>query len=144
LKWNTAGEILSSSLAIFLLSTYLLYAVVMVVVYLKYFDKLEQLKPKIGSMYEGIRLKSGRFTVLQPLFHIIRLVIQTYTIVFPREFFIQYMALLYTVKISIVIICYFDVYESVQRQIMELFNESMITLIMYSIMCFTDFVPNPR
>ena len=52
--------------------------------------------------------------------------------------------MLLTVQASIVIICYFNVYESVEKQRMELFNETMVTLIMYSIMCFTDFVPNPQ
>jgi len=27
---------------------------------------------------------------------------------------------------------------------MELFNEAMMTLIMYSILCFTDFIPDPN
>jgi hypothetical protein len=56
----------------------------MMIVYLKLFDNFEQLKPKIGNMYEGIRLKSGRITVLLPLFHFIRRAVYAYAIVFSK------------------------------------------------------------
>ncbi len=71
-------------MGMFLLLCYLVYPFVMVAVFVKNFDELEQLKPKIGSLYEGIRLKSGPYTVLLPLFHFTRRVIEAITIVFSE------------------------------------------------------------
>jgi hypothetical protein len=47
-----------------------------------------------------------------------------------------------TVQVQLIIICYCNPYESAFQRRMELFNEAMVTLIMYSIICFTDFIPD--
>ena len=52
------------------------------------------------------------------------------------------MSVIFTVQVQMMIICYCNVYESVHQRRMEMFNETMVTLIMYSIICFTDFVPD--
>jgi hypothetical protein len=127
-----------------LLFFYALYPFVMIVVYLKNFNRLEELRPKIGSMYEGVRLQSGRTIVLLLLFHFIRRAIYAYTIVFSQQFFVQFISLIFTVQVQTMIICYCNPYDSVHQRRMELFSETMVTLIMYTIYCFTDFIPNPK
>lgn len=67
------------------------------------------------------------------------------SVVYSKDLILQIFILIFSVFAQIVIICFVKPYSGgLPANRMELFNEVMLVSIMYTMQCFSDFIPDPE
>lgn len=72
-----------------------------------------------------------------------RLLMAVCVVFFRSMLFSQIMVKAFSTVASVIIIGQIDVFETRFKRNMEFINEMMIMLILYNVICFSSFVPDP-
>ena len=95
-----------------------------------------------GSLFSELRLESGRAVLLEPAFFLFRRLEMAFAIVVCRHILIVQVYLIWAqTTIAIYIIGFTDPYTSKAKAMIEIFNELTIVSVLYTVLCFSDFVP---
>ena len=108
-----------------------------------HFTKLnEQLvKKRVGTVYDELDLRKGKKILIQPVFFLLRRIVLAYTIVYMKDNFAGQVIVIYLQTLaSVIILSSVHAFESKQRHRMEFFNEAILLLILYTILCFSDWL----
>ena len=111
----------------------------------KNFDRLEdpKIKQLIGVMYSGLDLRRGRPSLWQHLLFYARRALIPLSVVYNDYLIVQIVTMVFFVTAQIIMIGHVKPFTGgVPQNRLEIFNECMLMLVMYTFMCFTDFVPD--
>ena len=95
---------------------------------------------RFGSVYEDLDLKRGRWIFLQPAFFLIRRLILAFTVVMVPYLIAQIYLVIAQSLISLLIVDYVHPFKDRSQRKMEIFNEVILVLVLYTMMCFTPWV----
>jgi hypothetical protein len=93
-------------------------------------------------MYEGMDLTHKGFLYYNFWWIARRAQIALLVVTFRGQLFFQVSGLVFQTLIAMIVAGESKPYESKRQNKMEFFNEIMILMIMYNVMCLTDFQPN--
>ena len=94
-----------------------------------------------GSFFAELRLESGRAVLLEPAFFMFRRLMVPFAIVVCRHILIVQVYLIWAqTTIAIIIIGFANPYISKAKAKIEFFNELTIISVLYTVLCFSDFV----
>jgi hypothetical protein len=100
------------------------------------------MRKRFGELYENLRLKSGKTVFLQPSFFLLRRLILAFAVVVVQEVLIGQIYLIWLqCIIAVCVMEYAYPFKTQGERRMELFNEVILILVLYTMMCFTQFVP---
>jgi len=111
----------------------------------KNFSRLEnyEIFSKYSAFYEDLKLTQGREVLIQPLYFLFRRFLLAVTIVLANQTVIWQVGLMTAQIITAgIIIGRIRPFKETVRHNFEFFNEVIIMLVMYHIICFTPFVPD--
>ena len=111
----------------------------------KNFSQLEKVgfKAKYGEFYEGLKLSNGPVVFWQPIWFLIRRFLLATTIVWRhRVLVLQVVQMTGQIITAVIIIGNVRPFTDPKKSRFEFFNEIMIMLVMYHIICFSPFVPS--
>ena len=111
------------------------------------FNNLEDLdiRQKIGAMYGELEIKNGTGCILHLVNFFLRRLLIPVTVVYNHNIVVQMYAMTGSAIIQIIITGYVKPFSGGRFvNNMEVFNECMLLLIMYTMLCFTDFVPDVK
>ena len=101
------------------------------------------LKDQFGKIYEDLRLKSGKVALFQPSFFLIRRFVLAFAVVIYHENLFAQVYLVWAQSIiTVFIIDLAGPYKTRAERIMERFNEIILMLVLYTMFCFTSWVPS--
>ena len=106
LSWSNEDESINSGLAVALLTVLLLYPIAIQCFLYKSRDKLEteDFKHKIYAAYDGLATEDYKFILYPLLFYYRRVVIPASIIIWPNLFLMQYLVLLSTSILTVILI----------------------------------------
>ena len=144
MKWNTGSHAFSSAFSIGLLIASVIFPFLIITLLLKCFDKLdsETVSARIGSLYEGLRIKS-KWALMYNSFFIGRRLIFAFIIVLLKEYqALQVIFFFYQCLAVFVYIIHAKPFDDSQLNKIEFFNEACILITAYHLLVFTDFIPD--
>ena len=96
---------------------------------------------RVGTLYDELDVRKGAKIFFQPIFFLLRRLILVITIIHMNDNFACQIALITgQTLIAVVILSFIQAFQSKQRYRMELFNEIILMLTLYTIMCFSDWL----
>jgi len=95
----------------------------------------------LGVLYNELRLARGRLIILQPLHYFLRRLLLAVVIVFQDNLIVQLGVVILSFHIQIFILSVRP-FKDPFTQKMEYFNEVVLMLTLYCMMCFGDLVPS--
>ncbi len=143
-SYDEWGDIISTVFSLAMLCVCLFAPITFVVVMLRKFSYLERNKIKIrwGKIFEGLDLKKGRTVVLQMAHYFLRRFMLIVVIVCQDYIIVQIMTVCFSFVTELIILGFIRPFKDPFNNKMEYFNELVILLTMYCLMCFTDWIPN--
>lgn len=138
------SDIISTVFSLAMLSVCVFAPITFVVVMLRKFSYLERNKIKIrwGKIFEGLDLKRGKTVVLQMAHYFLRRFMLIVVIVCQDYIIVQIMTVFFSFVTELIILGFVRPFKDPFNNKMEYFNEVIILLTMYCLMCFTDWNPN--
>jgi len=109
-----------------------------------HFDSLvdKKMQVRFGHLYENLRLNGSKTVFLQPTFFLLRRLILAIAFVKSKDYLIWQVYMIWAQTIiALFIMEYTRPFNTEAKRRMELFNEFMIMLVLYTMMCFSPFVP---
>ena len=103
-------------------------------------DIVEQYK----TIFEDLRTDSGRISLLHPMFFLIRRFLMAVIVVVLRNHLIFQVMLKAFSIIAAVIISGEISYSRSSKRRTEFLNETIIMFVLYTMICFSPFVPDPN
>ena len=101
-----------------------------------------KMRKRFGELYENLQLKSGKIVFLQPAFFLLRRLMLAFAIVIVQEVLIGQIYLIWgQCTIALCVMEYTYPFKTKNERRMELFNEVILVCVLYTMMCFTQFVP---
>ena len=96
---------------------------------------------RVGALYDELDIRKGAKIFLQPVFFLIRRLVMAATIVHLKHFLAaQIYLIFFQSALSVIILSYIRAYQKGSRHRMEIFNEIILVLTLYTIMCFSDWL----
>jgi len=145
LSWTSYGEITQSVATIFYLVLFLAFPIVESL-YLAYrFDHLgeEEMQARHGAFIEDLDLRRGRLVLLQPVwFKLRRLILGVAVVLLNKKALWQFLIVMFTVFVQIIVLTCLVPFKSSSQVGRELVNEAIIMVVLYHLMCFSNFVPD--
>ena len=112
----------------------------------RYFKNLQSKAfiARYGSLYEEINIEEGsRMVLIQPAFFLFRrLLLAVAVVIFDKVLIWQIMLMALQIVASVIIIGNVRPFHTNGRSKKELFNEIVLMFVMYTIICFSPFVPD--
>ena len=100
-----------------------------------------QVKKQVGTVYEELDIQKGKKIFIQPIFFLLRRLALACAIVYMNDNFAgQIFVIALQTLASAMVLSYAQAFRSKQRHRMELFNEVVFLLILYTILCFSDWL----
>ena len=143
--WNSYGEITQSLATIFFLVLFLAFPLVESLYLVYRFDDLgeEEMQVRHGAFTSDLDLRRGRRVLLQPVWFYLRRIIIGVAVVFLNENAVwQFLLLIFTVLVQMIVLGILEPFESRSRVRQEILDESVVMVVLYHFMCFSDFVPD--
>jgi len=145
LSWVSYGEITQSVATIFFLVLFIAFPLVESL-YLAYrFDDLddEEMQARHGAFIAGLNLGRGRLVLIQPVwFHLRRLILAVAVVLLNKSPYWQFLLMMMTVLVQIILLGTLAPFESRAQVRREFLNESVVMIVLYHLICFTEFVPD--
>lgn len=141
LEFTSYGTVIMSCSACFFLAVCTVLPFFQFFYLNKNFHRLEdhEFEHRVGSLYEGMRLDTKKMLYYNFWFLFRRLMLG-YLVVYAREIlFFQISGLVAQVVVAAIIAGQIEPFNNVKSNKMEFFNEMMIMMVMYNMICFTDF-----
>ena len=101
-----------------------------------------KMKKKYGALYEDLKLTSGKKVLSIPGFFLLRRLMIALAICNVGDILIWQYVLLASQVIIQVNILGMGVFKDISRTKIELFNECILMFSIYTIICFTPFIPD--
>ena len=96
---------------------------------------------QVGTLYDELDIRKGVKIFYQPIFFLLRRLILVITIVHLANVLVGQIILIWVQSmISVAILSYIRAFQNKQRHRMEIFNEIILVLTLYTIMCFSDWL----
>ena len=102
--------------------------------------KNKSVAAKYGGVFEELSLERGAWVFMQPAFFLIRRLILAVTVVAVPYLIVQIYLVTTQSLISLLIVEYVRPFSSPSQRRMELFNEVLLILLLYTMMCFTPWI----
>jgi hypothetical protein len=102
-----------------------------------------EMKKKYGNLTEGLDLSKGRVIVLSPINFLLRRQLLIAGVVLIDYVVPQYCIVLFGVMVNFVSSGFFETRENSSLKLNDFFNEIIIVLTLYTMMCFTGFLTDP-
>lgn len=110
------------------------------------FQKLDQpyMHERFGSLYDSLDTKRGRGIIAYIGHYFIRRILLACAVVFSSSLFLQFALMTVTILIQISIVITVKPLKGGKFALgMEMFHEVTTMLILYTVICFSQFVPDP-
>ena len=143
----TFGETFSLSNACLLLLVVLGYPILILTVLVKNQPRLHlrKFRNQFGDFYLHFRYKEGWTTVLEPFYSALRRLVQVAAVVFLKKWPVfQFISIFYTWNLVCILNSLSLRYYIKGELYTEMINEFFIVLILYNLLIFTEFAPDPR
>ena len=151
------ARLLNLACAVICSPALLIHAVVVASILLKNFESIKKLHPdtqRFSGLFEKLKIPanitnrvevtSGKHTIIYPFWSILRRLIIGVTVTTLTEYPLICVAIMIlTTLISIIIMGTQDPFTDRVMRIMDLFNEWIVLLINYHLLCLTNFVSDP-
>ena len=111
----------------------------------KNFNRLNDriIKRKYGKMYDELNIRGSKVVLVQPFFFLLRRLMLAVAIVNMQKVLIwQIMVMSSQIVASVIIIGNVRPYKLSQTRKVETLNEVLLMFVMYTILCFSPFVPD--
>ena len=111
----------------------------------KYFEHIHKkyFLRTYGALYDEVNLEEGPKVLLQPLFFLLRrMLLAIAVVIFDKVLIWQIMLMALQIVASVIIIGNVRPFHFQSRSNKELFNEIILMFVMYTIICFSPFVPD--
>lgn len=108
------------------------------------FDQLENFdfKKQFAESYSNLEIKRGKSVLIVPMLYYFRRFLIPLSVVYNTNITVQMFVMTFSIIAQIIVIGYIKPFAGgVMANALEMFNECVLLLIMYTIICFTDFVP---
>ncbi len=99
-----------------------------------------QFEHKFGAFYENVDLKAGKWIILEPVTFLVRRLVLAAVVVFTDKLIYQLITIIGTCVWQVKLVSTVKPYKSNFHHRMEIFNEVVIMLTVYTFMIFSDFV----
>ena len=97
----------------------------------------------VGTLYSDLDLRRGRSSLWQLLLLYARRALIPLSVVYNDYLIVQIVTMVFFVTAQIIMIGHVKPFTGgLPQNRLEIFNECMLMLVMYTFICFTDFVPN--
>ena len=143
LDFSSAGLVVQSSICIIFTIFILLMPVMMFRHVTHHFAWLadHKMKRRVGTLYDELDIRKGKKIFIQPIFFLLRRLILAYTVVHMNDNFAgQIAVILLQTLTSLMILSFLEAFINGRRHNMELFNELIMLMTLYTIMCFSDWL----
>lgn len=143
IDFGSAGLSVQSLTCIFFLVLITVMPVLMLSHVNHHFARLNDqlIKKRVGSVYEELDIRKGKKILIQPMFFLLRRLVLGYAVVYMNDNFAgQIMVIALQTLASAMVLSYVHAFKSMQRHRMEFFNEVVFLLILYTILCFSDWL----
>ena len=145
--FGSPGEIVSSVLTVFFAVLVVIFLLGMGIYLYKNFNNLDDadFRQTIGAMYADLEIKNGSYVLIHVFNFFFRRLVIPLSVVYSHNIVVQIHAMTGSTLLQLIIIGYVKPFKGGSfANKMEMFNECMLLLIMYTMMCFTDLVPDVR
>jgi len=95
---------------------------------------------RFASVYEELDLKKGPLIFLQPAFFLVRRVILAVTIVVVPHIIVQIYLIVAQTLVAVIIMQYIKPFSDASKLKIEVFNETILVLVLYTMICFTPWI----
>lgn len=102
----------------------------------------KEFSQRFHSLWDGLRTDDMGFMAYHWYFLFRRLLIAALCVYSKGTLFFQLSGLVFNVIFGIIVAGETLCMEDTRLNVMEYFNETMIMMVMYCLLCFTDFVPD--
>jgi hypothetical protein len=99
-------------------------------------------KQRFNSLWQGLNTEDRGFIVYHWYFLLRRFMIGVLCVFFRNSLFFQISGLVFNIIFGVIITGVTLCMEDKRLNTMEYFNETIIMMVMYCLICFTDFVPD--
>lgn len=145
LKWEDGITDVNSVLALVFGLTFLCFPIISTALLFAKFDSLQTryARERFGSLYENLNLESGKGILAYTAFYFVRRILIPVSVIFNDYLIIQVMIMAYSIIVHVIIVSNVKPFEGgafVYR--MEMFHEVIIMQILYTMICFSEFVPD--
>ena len=97
-----------------------------------------------GHLYEELDLRIGKLALIQPLFFIgRRFMLAIAIVIFDKHLIFQIMLMASQIVASVIIVGNLTPFRGIFKKKIEIFNEIILMLVMYTIICFSPLVRSP-
>ena len=143
-SFETKGDRIATSLAICFLIIGIAVPFMFALIIMKHSGRLNEpeIKQRYGEIYEGLNLQRGKKLAFHPLFFFIRRFLLAVAVCLNQILICQIFTVSLSFIVQIYILGYVRPFETPFANTLEYFNETLILIIMYCMMTFTDFEPN--
>ena len=146
MSWNEKDAIINSTLSCIIFGFLLVYpGLIQLFLYKRSSEmKRKAFQNKYIAAYEGLIIEDQKF-ILQPIFFFYRrILLPMFVILFPSNLTTQFFALEITGLATIMMIGYTIPFKSPSRNKAEMLEEVAIIILMYHMLCFSDWQPDMK
>jgi hypothetical protein len=136
------GDKISSVLSIMFFAFCCVVPVLFGTIMYKKFTALDRrfIRYKYGALYNSLNLARGRSIILSPMHYFFRRMLLAIVIICQDSLFVQILAIVSSFVMATMILGFTKPFNDPFMQKMEYFNEIVLLLTLYCMMCFSDFV----
>lgn len=145
IKWDFVGDYVHNVIAIgffVLICVFPMYSIWYV---RNNFNSLQgkRMQARFGGWFEDLDLRKGHIVLIQPTFYVLRRIHLALTVVYLEQWFIWQSYMLFAqVIFSIIMVGHIKPWREPMQWKSQLFNEMVILVVYYHLMCFTPFFPD--
>ena len=98
---------------------------------------------RYGLLYDNLEISRGPKIYLQPLWFLIRRIMLGFAVTWTAELLIVQIYLISTqTVVAVMILYYIKPFTSQAEQRLEIFNEIILMLLLYMVICFSNWGPD--
>lgn len=97
---------------------------------------------KFGAFYENIDTNAGRLVILEPITFLVRRLALCAVVIYTDSMVYQFLVIIATCVWQVKLVTTVKPYKTIFHHHMEILNEVLIMLVVYTFMLFSDFVTN--
>lgn len=101
------------------------------------------MKKKVAPFFAELDLRKGPIVMLHPIYFLLRRLLMASLVVFVRGYLIgQIFVKAMTIVGAVIMVGHLEALYTPQRRNWEFFNEIIIMMVLYTMICFSPFVPD--
>lgn len=139
------GEFIQSTISMFFFTMLFVYPFAITYTSVKNWKDISELRKHFGSYFEELRIALGPKILIFTNYLLFRRLLMAMVVVLTRKMlFLQVMVMAYSNIAQVILIGQLEVYETWTKKFVEFINEVLIMMVLYSVICFSSFVPDPE